>query len=53
MMRGVLTPIHLRSLDAIHIVAALALGDDLEGMVTYDRLAEATTWRGIAVIAPR
>ena len=46
-------PIHLRSLDAIHIVAALELGDDLEGIVTYDdRMAEAAALHGIAVIAP-
>lgn len=47
-------PVHLRSLDALHIVAALELGDDLEGIVTYDeRLAEAAAWHGIAVVAPR
>ncbi len=32
----------LRSLDAVHLAAALALGDDLDGLVTYDdRLSEA------------
>ena len=32
----------LRTLDAVHLAAALDLADDLDGMVTYDdRLAEA------------
>lgn len=43
----------LRSLDAIHIAAALELGDQLEALVTYDgqmaRVAEAL---GLAVTAP-
>ena len=44
----------LRSLDAVHLAAALDLGDDLDGIVTYDeRLAEAATSHGIEVIAPR
>ncbi len=34
---GTLEPAHLRSLDALHVAAALALGDDLAGVVTYDR----------------
>jgi len=34
----------LRSLDALHLAAALGLGDDLEGIVTYDeRMTAATT----------
>ncbi|MFC8190233.1 type II toxin-antitoxin system VapC family toxin [Cellulomonas sp. NPDC057328] len=50
---GRLEPTTLRSLDAIHLAAALDLGDDLEGMVTYDdRLAEAAAAYGITVIAP-
>ena len=48
-----LEPDLLRSLDALHLAAALELGDDLEGIVTYDdRLAEAAHRYGIAVIAP-
>lgn len=43
----------LRSLDAVHLAAALDLGDDLDYMVTYDeRLAGAAETYGIAVIAP-
>lgn len=50
---GRLDPTTLRSLDAIHLAAALDLGDDLDGLVTYDdRLAEAARSNGIAVVAP-
>jgi hypothetical protein len=43
----------LRSLDAVHLAAALSLGDDLDGVVTYDdRLAEAARGNGVAVVAP-
>lgn len=49
-----LEPDLLRSLDALHLAAALELGDDLEGIVTYDdRLAEAAHHYGIPVLAPR
>lgn len=51
---GRLDPSGLRSLDAIHLAAALDLGDDLEGLVTYDdRLADAAVSNGVAVVAPR
>lgn len=50
---GRLDPVIVRSLDAVHLAAALSLGDDLEGLVTYDsRLAEAASANGIVVIAP-
>jgi predicted nucleic acid-binding protein len=50
---GLLDPTILRTLDALHIAAALLLGDDLDGMVTYDaRLTDAAKANGIAVIAP-
>jgi len=50
---GRLDPSILRTLDAIHVAAALDLGDDLEGMVTYDeRLAQAAQQNGILVAAP-
>lgn len=50
---GELAPPTLRSLDAIHLAAALDLGDDLDGLVTYDeRLAAAAASHGITVIAP-
>ena len=43
----------LRALDAIHIAAALQLGDELEGVVTYDdRLAQGFAVHGIVVVAP-
>jgi len=51
---GRLDPSNLRSLVAIHLAAALDLGDDLEGLVTYDeRLAEAAKSNGVAVINPQ
>ncbi len=49
-----LDPEVLRSLDALHLAAALEVGDDLEGVVTYDeRLADGARALGIEVIAPR
>jgi uncharacterized protein len=49
-----LDPTVLRSLDALHLATALDLGDDLDGLVTYDdRLAEAARLNGVPVIAPR
>ena len=51
---GRLDPIGLTTLDAVHLAAALDLGDDLSGLVTYDdRLAAAADANGIAVVAPR
>lgn len=50
---GRLDPSILRTLDAVHLAAALDLADDLEALVTYDdRLAEAAVATGIEVIAP-
>jgi hypothetical protein len=44
----------LSSLDAIHLASALDLGDDREGLVTYDdRLAEAAEANGVAAVSPR
>lgn len=49
-----LDPPILRSLDALHLAAALELGDELEGIITYDdRLAEAARLHGHEVIAPK
>jgi len=43
----------LRSLDAIHLAAALALGDELVAVVTYDERMRAAAERlGIPVDAP-
>ena len=48
-----LDPEELRSLDALHLAAALELGDELDGIVTYDnRMAAAASRCGVAVIAP-
>lgn len=48
-----LEPHLLRSLDALHLAVALELGDDLDGLVTYDeRLAEAAGLHGVEVISP-
>lgn len=48
---GRLDPPSLRSLDAIHLTAALALGNQLDGILTYDnRLAEAARNVGIRLI---
>jgi len=48
-----LDPPLLRSLDAIHLAAALSLGSDLAGVVTYDsRLADGARALGVAVEAP-
>ena len=43
----------LRSLDAIHLASALALGSALSAVVTYDRrMAGAAERLGLAVVAP-
>lgn len=49
-----LDPALLRTLDAVHLAAALELGDDMESIVTYDeRLAEAAQNNGVPVTTPR
>jgi predicted nucleic acid-binding protein len=43
----------LKSLDALHLATALELGDELTGMVTYDkRLSAGCIAHGIRVLAP-
>lgn len=43
----------LRTLDAVHLATALALGESCFGIITYDRrLADAAETVGIDVIAP-
>ena len=50
---AMLEPSGLRSLDALHLAAALGVGDELEGMVTYDRrLAAGAAALGLRVVAP-
>jgi predicted nucleic acid-binding protein len=46
-------PPSLRALDALHLASALALGAELDVLVTYDvRLADAARAAGIEVVAP-
>jgi predicted nucleic acid-binding protein len=50
---GRLDPTVLRTLDALHLAAAMSLGDDIESIVTYDdRLSQAARANGISVTAP-
>lgn len=50
---GILRPLDLRSLDAIHLATARSLGTNLAALVTYDqRLAGAAAWYGIPVVSP-
>lgn len=48
-----LDPAELRTLDAIHLASALALGNDLATVITYDqRMATAAIALGLQVVAP-
>lgn len=50
---ALLEPEVLRSLDALHLAASMEVGDELEGIVTYDRhLAGGARAVGIEVVAP-
>jgi uncharacterized protein len=50
---GLLGPSNMRSLDAIHIAAAMSLGSDLGVLITYDeRMAAAATLYGLPVSSP-
>ena len=50
---GELGPNDLRTLDAIHLASALAIGRELNAVVTYDRrLAGAAEEAGLAVLSP-
>lgn len=50
---GMLLPIELRSLDAIHLATAERIGRDLGELVTYDqRMALAAQQRGYRVSSP-
>jgi predicted nucleic acid-binding protein len=49
-----LEPPGLRTLDAIHLASALAIGDDLIAFVSYDRrLVEAARSVGLPVLSPQ
>jgi predicted nucleic acid-binding protein len=51
---GRMGPALLRSLDAVHLASAQALGADLGGIVTYNnRVADAARAAGIPVFQPR
>ena len=51
---GTLEPRVLRTLDAIHLATALAVGDDLDTLVTYDdRMVEAARFLGLSTATPR
>ena len=50
---GRLDPSGLRSPDAIHLAAAFDLGDDLDGLVTYDDRLAAATSNGVTVVPLR
>lgn len=48
-----LDPGILRTLDALHLAAALSLGDELDAVVTYDLpLTEAAALHGVSVLTP-
>jgi len=50
---GVLQPLELRTLDAIHLASAQGVGDDLGRIVTYDeRMKAGAADLGITVISP-
>lgn len=51
---GTLEPQVLRTLDAIHIATAMAVGDDLDLIVTYDeRMVDAARLLGLPSATPR
>jgi hypothetical protein len=53
LVAGCLDLPELRSLDALHLAAALELGDDLEGVVTYDgRMIAGAKAVPITVVSP-
>jgi predicted nucleic acid-binding protein len=50
---GDLGPAELRSLDAVHLAAALSIGPDLGIVITYDnRLSDAALTQGLDVDSP-
>lgn len=50
---GHLSPHSLRSLEAIHLATALEMGEDLDGIVTYDeRLITASRDASLQVVSP-
>lgn len=50
---GTLLPAEIRSLDAVHLVTARQLGEDLRQLVTYDdRMATGAGEFGLRVVSP-
>jgi len=50
---GVLDPIGMRALDAIHLATALSVVQELGALITYDvRLASAARAKGLEVLSP-
>ena len=50
---GILEPRVLRTLDAIHVATALAVGEDLDALVTYDeRMVAAARLVGLTTTSP-
>jgi hypothetical protein len=50
---GVVGPVTLKTLDAIHLASALALRPEVDAFVTYDdRLADAARALGLPVVRP-
>lgn len=50
---GTLEPRVIRTLDAIHLATAAAIGDDLEAIVTYDqRMVDAARLMGLPTATP-
>jgi predicted nucleic acid-binding protein len=51
---GMLRPLELRSLDAIHLATAHQLGEELRAVVTYDnRMVTAAKELGYKIVQPR
>lgn len=50
---GLVDPSTMRSLDALHLTAATSIGDELDGLVTYDdRLIKAARRQGLGIVDP-
>ncbi len=50
---GRIEPVAIRTLDAIHLAAAAAAGEDLAGVVTYDeRMSDEAEALGLTALAP-
>jgi len=51
---AMLGPKLLRSLDSLHLAAALEMGDELDAVVTYDQcMATGAQTLGVRVVAPK